>query len=98
MAFIDPTIPIAEVAPTRKRRAALRRKLNTIVDRKVNEKAMQNFSKDDTVEVKLDSFLRKARILKTNPTTAIIYVPATKEVWRVSGFYLRKVKPKDELL
>jgi len=96
MAFKDISIPEAP-EPTRLRRASLRKKIATLIPRKVNEKAMEKLSVNDTVRVKLDNILRRGEILKVNPTTAIVNIPDTGEVWKISGYYLIKLTGRSEL-
>ena len=94
MAFKDPTIREDEDTMGIK----IRKKLNTIVGAEVNAKALEDLEEGDTVEVELDNVFRKCLIRRIYRTTARVYVPETDEQWRISGYYLHKVKPKDEIV
>jgi len=92
MTFKDPTLD--EEA----RKLRIRKKVNNFVGRKVNEEYLEKISEGDTVEVELENIFRKGKIIRKYQTSAKVFVPETGEQWRISGYYLRKVGPTEEIV
>lgn len=92
MAFKDPTVD------DEARKMRIRKKINTIVGHEVNAEYLEKVAEGDTVEVELENVLRKGKIIRKYQTSARVFVPTTGEQWRISGYYLRKVGPKEEIV